>query len=192
MADEDAGEPDTPDNGQESTEAPPPDPIAERDRTIEELTADLKRLQAEFENYKKRAVKEGTERAKVGVEALLRDLLAVMDTLDKALEDAARSDYPGPLRKGVEGIGRQLIQTLQRQGLREVRTDGRFDPFEHEALQREEREDLEEGTVIDVYQKGYAVGPRVIRAAKVKVSTRKMETEETHDNTGSQTGNRGE
>ncbi len=192
MADEDAGEPDTPDNGQESTEAPPPDPITERDRTIEELTADLKRLQAEFENYKKRAVKEGTERAKVGVEALLRDLLAVMDTLDKALEDAARNDYPEPLRKGVEGIGRQLIQTLQRQGLREVRTNGRFDPFEHEALQREEREDLEEGTVIDVYQKGYAVGPRVIRAAKVKVSTRKMETEETHDNTGSQTGNRGE
>ena len=192
MTNEDAGELEEPENGQETAEAPPPDPIAQRDRRIEELTDDLKRLQAEFENYKKRALKEGAERSRIGVETVLRDLLAVLDTLDKALDDAARNEYPGPLRKGLEGISKQLTQTLQRQGLREVRTDGRFDPFEQEAVQREERDDIDEGNVIEVYQKGYAVGPKVIRTAKVKVSVRRHAPDEDQDNQESQPDMRGE
>lgn len=176
---------------EEESEAPPADPVAERDRRIEELTDDLKRLQAEFENYKKRAAKEGAERSRAGAEDVVRDLLAVMDTFDKALEDAEKNGYPEPLLKGLHGIHRQLLQALRRQGLREVRTDGGFDPFEHEAMMREEREDGEDGTILEVYQKGYALGSKVIRTAKVKVSKR-AEKEEVHDTQESQTEERGE
>jgi molecular chaperone GrpE len=194
MADEDAGELDVPDNEQETKEAPPSDPIAERDRRIDELTDDLKRLQAEFENYKKRVLREGAEKAKTGAEGVVRDLLALMDTFDKALEDAEKNEYPEPLRNGLESIHRQLLQTLQRQGLREVKTDGRFDPFEHEAIMREDRDDMDDGRILEVYQKGYALGPKVIRAAKVKVSknVKTAETQDTHDTQESQSENRGE
>lgn len=191
MAEEDAGELDTPEGEQQAKEAPPPDPVAERDRRIEELTGDLKRLQAEFENYKKRVAKEGDESSKAGAEGVVRDLLAVMDTFDKALEDAEKSDYPKQLKKGLEGIHRQLLQTLQRRGLREIATDGVFDPFEHEAMNREERDDMEDGSILEVYQKGYALGPRIVRTAKVKVS-KKTETDEVHDTQESQSEKRGE
>jgi molecular chaperone GrpE len=191
MAEEDAGELEAPEEGQQAGAAPAPDPVAERDRRIEELTDDLKRLQAEFENYKKRIAKEVAERSRAGVEAVVRDLLAVLDTFDKALEDAEKNDYPGQLMKGLEGLHRQLIQTLQRHGLREVSTAGQFDPFEHEAVKREETNDVDDGTILDVYQKGYALGPMVIRASKVKVS-KKAEEEEVHDTQESQSDDRGE
>lgn len=185
MTEEDAGELDAPEDGQETREDAPPDPVAERDRRIEELTDDLKRLQAEFENYKKRVMREGSERSKAGAEGVVRDLLPVMDTFDKALEDAAKNGYPEPLRMGLEGIHKQLLQALQRQGLREVGTERRFDPFEHEAVMREERDDTDDERILEVYQKGYALGPRVIRPAKVKVS-RKKEAEEVQDTQESQ------
>jgi molecular chaperone GrpE len=191
MVDEDAGELETPESEQETNEPTPPDPIAERDRRIEGLTDDLKRLQAEFENYKKRVAREGSERSKAGAEGVVRDLLAVLDTFDKALEDAEKNDYPEPLRKGLDGIHKQLLQTLARQGLREIETDGEFDPFEHEAMMREERDDKEDGSILEVYQKGYALGPKVIRTAKVKVS-KLEEKEEAHNTQGSQSENRGE
>src|SRR4030043_2009779 len=117
MADEDAGELDMPDNEQETKAAPPPDPIAERDRRIDELTDDLKRLQAEFENYKKRVLREGAEKAKTGAESVVRDLLALMDTFDKALEDAEENEYPEPLRKGLESIPKQPVPNPQRPGV---------------------------------------------------------------------------
>ncbi len=191
MADEDAGEAVTPEKEQDAKEVPPPDPFAERDRRIEELTDDLKRLQAEFENYKKRAAKETAERSRAGAEGVVRDLLAVLDTFDKALEDAEANGYPPPLRKGLEGIHRQLLQVLMRQGLREVGTDGPFDPFEHEAMMREEREGCEDGSILEVYQKGYAMGPKVIRTAKVKVCKNTSEAE-VHDTQESQSDDRGE
>lgn len=189
MAEEDAGELEAPEEGHQTGAAP--DPVAERDRRIEELTDDLKRLQAEFENYKKRIAKEGAERSRVGVEAVVRDLLAVLDTFDKALEDAEKNEYPRQLMKGLEGLHRQLTQTLQRHGLREVSTAGPFDPFEHEAVMREETDDVNDGTILDVYQKGYALGPMVIRTSKVKVS-KKVGEEEVHDAQESQSDDRGE
>jgi molecular chaperone GrpE len=66
-----------------------------------------------------------------------------------------------------------MIQTLARHGLREVRTDGRFDPFEHEALMRQETDEEEDGTILEVFHKGYLLGPKVIRTAKVKVAKAK-------------------
>lgn len=152
---------------------PGPDPLEQRDRRVEELETDLKRLQAEFENYRKRMEREWSDRVKLAGERVMADILPVLDTFDKALDDAKNNGDAKSLRKGLESIHRQLVQVLQREGLRDIRTDGDFDPFMHEAMMREETEEGRDGRVLEVFQKGYTLGPKVIRTAKVKVSTRK-------------------
>ena len=147
-----------------------PSPLAEKDKKIDELTEALKRLQAEFENFKKRVAKERMELSKLAAESVVYDMLAVLDTFDQALENGAEAQDAKALLDGLEEIHRQLVQTLQRHGLREIRTDGRFDPFEHEATMREETDDQEDGTILEVFQRGYLLGPKVIRPARVKVS----------------------
>jgi len=144
--------------------------LAAKERRIEELTGDLKRVQADFENFKKRTEKEWADRSKMTTQKLMTDLLAVLDSFDKALEDENDSEDPEVLRNGLEGLHKQLLQVLQREGLREIKAEGRFDPFLHEVLMTEEREDTEDGQILEVYQKGYQIGARPIRPARVKVA----------------------
>lgn len=143
--------------------------LAAKDAKIDELTDTVKRAQAEFENYKKRIEREWAEKARLAGERVIVDLLAVLDTLDKAVEGAHVEDC-GSRETGLEGIRRQLMQILQRAGLKEIATDVPFDPFVHEALMREETDDGDNGTILEVFQKGYMLGPKVIRTARVKVS----------------------
>jgi len=159
-------------------ERPEPDPLAERDRTIADLTATLRRLQAEFENYKKRTEREWSERVRLAGERVIADLLPILDTFDKALEDAGNNGDAKSLKKGLESIHKQLTQILQREGLREVDAKHKFDPFAHEAMMREEKEGVEDGKVLEVFQKGYALGPKVIRTAKVKVAAKRERPQE--------------
>jgi molecular chaperone GrpE len=171
--------------------------MAAKERRIEELTGDLKRVQADFENFKKRTEKEWAERSKMTTQRLMTDLLAVLDSFDKALEDKNDSEGPEVLRNGLEGLHRQLLQVLQREGLREIKTEGRFDPFLHEALMREEREDVEDGQILEVYQKGYQIGSRPIRPARVKVAkgivpADKSERDELQYNQGTESLDSGE
>lgn len=147
-----------------------PDLLAMKDKEIAELTDTLKRLQADFENFKKRYEKDWNERVKLANHGLIYNLLAVLDSFDKALEDTTKNDDPASLRRGLEGLRRQFVQTLQREGLKEISTTGKFDPFVHEALMSEQREDVEEGTILEVFQKGYALGQNTLRPAKVKVA----------------------
>lgn len=154
-------------------ETVPADPLVIKDEKITELTDDLKRLQADFENYKKRVDRECGERVKAANYRLIANLLPILDSFDKALEDSRNPGKPEDVGKGLEGLQRQLIQALEREGLRQIRTDGRFDPFVHEAMLREERDDLEDDMILEVYQKGYSVHQKTIRPARVKVSKRK-------------------
>lgn len=144
-----------------------------KDMKIAELTADLKRLQAEFENFKKRNEKDWGEKVKASNQNLIRDLLCVLDSFDRALEDTKKNQSQSSMRAGLEGLHRQLLQTLQKEGLREIPTDCAFDPFIHEAVMRQEAEDAEEGRILEVFQKGYAIDSRAIRPAKVKVAKRR-------------------
>lgn len=165
-----------------AVEGPPKKAVAEellaaKDRRIEELTADLQRLQADFENYKKRAEKERSERSRLATQRLVTDLLAVLDSFDKAISDAKNDRDDRDLRTGVEGLYKQLLQTLQREGLREIKAEGKFDPFMHEALMREECEGAEDGEILEVFQKGYAIGQNPIRPARVKVAKAKTREE---------------
>jgi molecular chaperone GrpE len=172
-ADEEPSEAANGEGGDEADEKPELDPLTERDRTIADLTVALKRLQAEFENYKKRTEREWSDRAKLAGERVITDLLPLLDTFDKALEDARNNWDATSLRKGLESIHKQLVMTLQKEGLHEVEAKHRFDPFAHEAMMREEKEGVEDGRILEVFQKGYALGPKVIRTAKVKVAAKK-------------------
>ncbi|MBN1677843.1 MAG: nucleotide exchange factor GrpE [Candidatus Thermoplasmatota archaeon] len=144
--------------------------LVQKDKRIAELTEDLKRVQADFENYKKRVEKDWSERSRLATQKLMTDLLPVLDSFDKALEHQNGPDDPKNSGKGVEGLHKQLVQVLLREGLSEIGAEGRFDPFLHEALMREEREDVEDGQILEVYQKGYRIGPKPIRPARVKVA----------------------
>jgi molecular chaperone GrpE len=147
------------------------DPLAQKDREIAELTDTLKRLQAEFENFRKRTDKDWAEKVKMANQRLVQELLPVLDSFDKAVQESM-NDHPETL-KGLEGLRKQLLQVLQREGLKEIKAEGKLDPFEHEVLLAEESEDAEDGKILQVFQKGYSLNSRPIRPARVKVAKRK-------------------
>jgi molecular chaperone GrpE len=137
---------------------------AERD----EYLNDLKRVAAEFENYRKRAARDQAGLALRANERLVKELLPVLDDLGRALQ-AAEEHEEVKLEEGVRLVYRQLSELLRKEGLAEIETDGKFDPHMHEALLTQPSE-APEGSVIDVVQKGYLLGDRVLRPARVVVA----------------------
>jgi len=129
----------------------------------------LLRLAADFDNYKKRALRERQEYVAFANERLLKELLPILDDLDRALQ-AASEHEEARLEEGVRLVHRSLEQLLQREGVKEIDTSGQFDPHVHEALLAQPAEDAESGAVVDVVQKGYTLGDRVVRPARVIVA----------------------
>ena len=128
----------------------------------------LQRLKAEFDNYRKRVARDQQELAARAHERLVRELVPVLDDLERALEFAAAHEE-AQLEDGVRLVHRALADALAKEGLAEIATDGKFDPHTQEALLSQPSE-AEEGTVIQVLQKGYKLGDRVLRPARVVVS----------------------
>jgi len=137
---------------------------AERDEHLN----DLKRVAAEFENYRKRVARDQESLVARAHERLVKELLPVLDDLERALA-AAEEHEEAKLEEGVRLVHRELAAALQREGLAEIDTDGQFDPHVHEAL-LSQPSDAEEGSVIEVVQKGYTLGDRVVRPARVVVA----------------------
>jgi molecular chaperone GrpE len=137
---------------------------AERDEYVDHL----KRVAAEFENYRKRTARDQADFAARANERLVKELLPVLDDLGRALE-AAEQHEEAKLEEGVRLVHRQLAALLRKEGLAEIETDGKFDPHVHEALLTQPSE-APEGSVIDVVQKGYRLGDRVLRPARVVVA----------------------
>ncbi len=135
----------------------------------QEVDDRLLRLAADFDNYKKRAARERDEYVAFANERLVKELLPVLDDLERAL-DAAEEHQEGQLEDGVRLVHRALASLLERQGVKEISTDGKFDPHVHEALLAQPAEDREHGDVIDVVQKGYTIRDRVVRPARVIVA----------------------
>ena len=144
------------------------DPLAEVTRERDEYLDALQRLQAEFDNYRKRKEREFVELSTRAGERLVRELLPVVDDLERALE-AASAHEEAKLEDGVRLVHRALSDLLAKEGLVEVETNGKFDPHVHEAL-LSQPSDEEEGSVIEVLQKGYRLGDRVLRPARVVVA----------------------
>lgn len=134
---------------------------------VEELTETLQRLQAEFENYKKRAEKEKQEIVKYAEERLIISILPILDSFELALKNTGNKET---FTKGVEMIFAQLYSALESRGLRPIEATGKiFDPYKHEALMKAFSE-KEEEIVIEELQRGYMLNNRVIRHSKVKIS----------------------
>jgi len=150
-------------------EAPTPDPLqtalAERDAYLDVA----QRVQADFENYRKRAVREQERLVAHAHERLVRELLPILDDLERALEAAERHEE-AQLVEGVKLVEQSLRTALRKEGLAEIDTDGAFDPHVHEALLTQPSDDVESGSVLEVVQRGYRVGDRVVRPAKVIVA----------------------
>ena len=142
--------------------------LAAAEARAEEHLGDLKRLAAEFDNYRKRAAREQASVLSRAAERVVKELLPVLDDLERALE-AADQHEEAKLEDGVRLIHRALAALLEREGLAEIETDGKFDPHVHEALLSQPSE-AEEGNVIQVIQKGYRLGDRVLRPARVVVA----------------------
>src|SRR5579864_3392527 len=129
----------------------------------------LLRLAADFENYKKRAARERAEYVALANERLLKELLPILDDLERAL-NAAEEHEEAQLEEGVRLVHRSLASLLERQGVKEISTEGKFDPHVHEALLAQPSEEAAPGDVLDVIQKGYTLGDRVVRPARVIVA----------------------
>ncbi|MCU0293589.1 MAG: nucleotide exchange factor GrpE [Thermoanaerobaculaceae bacterium] len=124
---------------------------------------------ADFDNYRKRQEREMAEYRKLANANLVRDLLQVVDNLERAAATASAADES--LRIGVELVLRQFKDTLARHGVTEVDPDGKpFDPSLHEAIQKVDSGDVTENTVVQVLQKGYVLGERLLRPALVVVA----------------------
>jgi molecular chaperone GrpE len=145
------------------------DPVAAVARERDEYLDALQRLKAEFDNYRKRVAREQQELASRASERLMKGLVPVLDDLERALE-AATQHEEAKLEEGVALVHRSLADLLAREGLAEIDTAGRFDPHSQEALLSQPSEE-EEGTVIQVLQKGYLLGDRVLRPARVVISS---------------------
>ena len=128
----------------------------------------LQRLKAEFDNYRKRVARDQQELAARAHERLVKELVPVLDDLERALEAAADHEE-AKLEDGVRLVHRALADALAKEGLSEIETDGAFDPHTQEAL-LSQPSDAEEGDVIQVVQKGYRLGDRVLRPARVVIS----------------------
>jgi molecular chaperone GrpE len=143
------------------------DPLAVAERERDEYLALAQRTQADFENYRKRAVREAAaagERAKSG---LVRELLPIVDNLERALTSAEEGEQH--LAEGVRLVHAELIAVLERNGVEQFDPAGdKFDPAEHEALSV--RDDGEPGLVLDVVEKGYRANGTILRPARVVVS----------------------
>ncbi|MGM0602126.1 MAG: nucleotide exchange factor GrpE [Bacillota bacterium] len=137
-------------------------------KEIEDLLNRLQRLQADFINYRKRSEKEKNEMTLKGKIELCEELLPVIDNFERALDS---SEQEGDFFSGIEMIYRQIISVFDKEGIKEISALGEeFNPEFHEAIMRVESDEAEDGTVVDVMQKGYIVEGRVIRPAMVKVA----------------------
>ncbi len=155
---------------EEVSEEPQVDPVQEANAKAEEYLDMARRLQADFDNYRKRAQKEKEDYRQFATSDLISELLTIVDDLDRSLEHAGEEN---DFTIGVKGIRNNLMKVLESKGLKEIDASGKFDPNYHEALCTVEADT--DGDVAEVFQKGYCIGDRVLRYTKVKVTKKKQQ-----------------
>jgi len=131
------------------------------------------RLQAEFDNFRRRGLKEKQESLKFGHQNLVKDLLSAVDNLERALEHASQNAGPEirGILDGVELVHREVLGALAKHGVKEIDAEGKiFDPADHEAMGQLPNAEVPPNTVLEVLQKGYVIHDRMLRPARVIVS----------------------
>src|ERR1700712_1525515 len=150
---------------------PEQDRVADLERQRDDSLDPLRRLAADFDNYKKRQARLAEQQTAQAGARILRSLLPVLDDLDRALDALTKAGRDETLRGGVVLTSRALREVLTREGLAEIAPDGlHFDPREHEALMAQPSAEVAEGTVLAVVQPGWRLGEQIIRPARVVVA----------------------
>jgi molecular chaperone GrpE len=140
-----------------------------KENKIKELTETVQRLQADFENYKKRTEKEKQEFVKYACQNIVLDLLPILDNFELALQHTKNQEE---FVKGIELVYANFIDVLEKKGLKQINSINKeFNPVIHEALMQEKSKESP-GTIIEEFQKGYMINDKVIRPTKVKVAKR--------------------
>ena len=131
----------------------------------------LLRKTAEFDNYRKRIERDRQSTAEAAAADLVRDLLPLVDDLERALKADAGTEAAESYRRGVELIHRQLLEILRKRGVKTIDAVGAdFDPHFHEAVSHEAAAGRREGEVIEEFARGYLIGDRLLRPTMVKVA----------------------
>ena len=148
--------------------------IAELHSERTELVDTLRRVQADFENYRKRVAREQASLAERSTERLLEQLLPVLDSFELAVMNLDQSDVDEMVRKGIDLVYAELVAVMERAGLQRIEAnDAPFDPNEHEAVLQDDGDG--EPHVEDVLRTGWKLKGRVLRPAMVKVTRKKSE-----------------
>ncbi|MEJ7612885.1 MAG: nucleotide exchange factor GrpE [Candidatus Fervidibacter sacchari] len=178
----------------EPTEATEETVVAEREPSVEELKARIAELEeqlaqakaeaedykerwirvsADFQNFRKRVMQERVEAYNKGKEDAVLAVLPVLDNMERALSSLTETSDLNAFKRGLELIVRLFQESLRRLDVEPIRTEGqKFDPYYHEAFERVEREDVEEGLIVGEVERGYKMGDKVIRPAKVYVAVK--------------------
>jgi len=151
---------------------------AEQAKSMEYLNR-LKYLQADFDNYRKRMVREFQEVTQRSNEKLIASVLNVVDDLERAIEMGGKTENTDALLEGVEMVYKNLYGILEREGLTRIEAVGKtFDPNMHEILTKVPTDDHEDGIVIEEARKGFMFKGKVIRPSVVMIASKKVESEE--------------
>lgn len=134
-----------------------------------ELTGHLQRLAADFDNFRKRSRRDIEAASANAADRLIVDMLVVLDDLERALEHAG-DESASQLAEGIRMVHGRMLGVLTAQGLQQIECDGPFDPHQHEAMMLQPTPGMPDGTIVQVLQKGWRIGERVVRHAKVIVA----------------------
>jgi molecular chaperone GrpE len=136
------------------------------------LKDQLFRLAADFENFRKRIVRQMEENRKSVIEQVLLDFVEVTDNFDRALKSARTAEDMHSIVNGIEQLSKQFFSILEKYGLERIECEkgGEFDPHKHEAVQHIETSEVPDNTVVEVYRPGYALDSKVVRPAMVSVA----------------------
>ncbi len=146
----------------------------------EELQDKFVRLMADFDNYRKRASKEKADVVQFGNEGLLKDILPIIDNIERLLTYSYGEGTWKSFQEGIELLLTETGKTLSKYGVEPIEALGKeFDPNLHQAMQRSETDEVDANTVVEVYQKGYTYRGRLLRPSLVVVSVSPQEKEET-------------
>ena len=199
MSENSKAEIETDDKGSETTPETPEIEIEQNETTtdetdevvfsaeeVEQLKAEYEarhdrmlRTVAEYENTKKRAEREKEEFRKYALEEIVKDLIPVIDSIERAIESTNESEDFKSLSEGVQLIHKQFLDSLERRGVTPIEAVGEpFDPTQHDAIMYIESDDVAENGVIEDFQHGYMLNDRVIRPSIVSVSKGKAEKQE--------------
>ena len=145
-----------------------PNELDEKTKLAEEYLSRLKYLQADFENYKKMVARERELYEMCATETLIMNLLPTIDTLEYAIASTSNNTS---FEEGIALIHKDLIAVLAKEGLKPIAAVGeKFDPYKHEVIMTVIDDDHPEDTILEVFEKGYMLGSKVIRTSKVKIS----------------------